>query len=117
MDCCCLCSVAYAIGAYILYKILDYLYRKPMVGSLGDKYIFITGCDTGFGYEAAKRLDKMGCNVIAGCFSESGEDNLRKQCSSRYVYYVCGIFGKARWAPFSASHHIKPEPLGEVLMR
>ena len=78
------CSIALCIlGTFLLYKILDRLIRIPLISGLHDRYIFITGCDSGFGYETAKRLDSMGCNVFAGCLTEPGETQLRKQCSSR----------------------------------
>lgn len=47
------------------------------------KYIYITGCDTGFGNLLAKHLDQLGFRVIAGCFTEKGEDELRKATSDR----------------------------------
>ena len=31
-----------------------------------DKSVLITGCDTGFGLELAKRLDNIGMHVFAG---------------------------------------------------
>lgn len=67
----------------ILYKIVDYLIRLPRLKNLDKKYVFITGCDTGFGHEAAKRFDALGCHVIAGCYTEAGQTELREQCSSR----------------------------------
>ncbi|XP_015213190.2 D-beta-hydroxybutyrate dehydrogenase, mitochondrial [Lepisosteus oculatus] len=47
--------------------------------------VFITGCDSGFGYQLAKRLDKMGFLVFAGCqFPErKGACDLVNECSSR----------------------------------
>ena len=71
------------IGAIIIYKLLDYIIRIPLKGGLSDRYILVTGCDTGFGHEISKRLDKKGVNVFSGCLTEKGEDNLKKQCSSR----------------------------------
>lgn len=49
----------------------------------GDKYVYITGCDTGFGNLLAKHLDKLGFCVIAGCYTEKGEDELKKSTSDR----------------------------------
>ena len=43
----------------------------------------MTGCDTGFGHLAARRLDALGCHVFAGCLTEVGETELSKSCSSR----------------------------------
>ncbi|XP_076120047.1 dehydrogenase/reductase SDR family member 9 [Alosa pseudoharengus] len=47
------------------------------------KYIYITGCDTGFGNLLAKHLDQLGFRVIAGCYTEKGEDELKKATSDR----------------------------------
>ena len=57
--------------------------RIPRHKNLADRYVFITGCDTGFGHEAAKKFDELGCHVIAGCLTEAGESELRKKCSKR----------------------------------
>ena len=43
----------------------------------------MTGCDTGFGNEIVKRLDRRGVTVYAGCLTEKGETILKKQCSLR----------------------------------
>lgn len=47
------------------------------------KYVYITGCDTGFGNLLAKHLDQLGFRVIAGCYTEKGEDELKKATSDR----------------------------------
>ena len=73
----------YAFICYVVYQIIEYLYRLPQIGSLSSRYVLITGCDTGFGHELAKRLDKRGCHVFAGCLTESGETKLKKISSSR----------------------------------
>ncbi|XP_061181383.1 D-beta-hydroxybutyrate dehydrogenase, mitochondrial-like [Saccostrea echinata] len=45
--------------------------------------VFITGCDTGFGHEVVKRLDKLGFTVFAGCLNPDGEGAtaLKTSCS------------------------------------
>ncbi|EDO35671.1 predicted protein [Nematostella vectensis] len=53
------------------------------VSGLAYKWVLITGCDTGFGHQLAKRLDKLGLRVFAGCLSEGGEKNLQQCCSAR----------------------------------
>ncbi len=68
---------------YITYKILDYFYRKPSLSHLDSRYILVTGCDSGFGHAAAKKLDSLGCHVIAACLTEEGETELRKECSEK----------------------------------
>ena len=73
----------YGVVCLILYKIVDYLIRIPRVGNYKDRYIFVTGCDTGFGNLIAKRLDQLGCHVFAGCLTEKGETELKKICSER----------------------------------
>lgn len=70
------------IWLFVIYRIINRLLRTPRVGYSG-KYVVITGCDTGFGFLSAQQLDKLGCNVFAGCLTEKGEDELRKVCSNR----------------------------------
>lgn len=65
------------------YIAIKWLLRQPRVGNLKDKYVFITGCDSGFGNLLAKKLDTLGLNVIAGCFTEKGETDLVKMSSSK----------------------------------
>ena len=75
----------YCVIAYVVYRILDRLIRIPKVGRYNERYILVTGCDTGFGHEIAKRLDKLGCHVFAACLTEKGETELRKNASNRLV--------------------------------
>ena len=81
--CCCSCFVIVFIAILVLYKWLDNLLRRQRIGALDTRHIFITGCDTGFGNLISKRLDSLGCHVIAGCLTEQGEEELKKSCSSR----------------------------------
>ena len=46
-----------------------------------NKCVFITGCDSGFGLNAAKQLDYLGFTVIATCITDDGEQRLRTSCS------------------------------------
>ncbi|XP_046569859.1 retinol dehydrogenase 7-like [Haliotis rubra] len=73
----------YAVAAVVAFFLLKELMRLPTVGKYGERYVFITGCDTGFGNLLAKRLDSLGFNVFAACFSERGADELRKVSSAR----------------------------------
>ncbi|KAK2146689.1 hypothetical protein LSH36_589g02092 [Paralvinella palmiformis] len=81
--CSCLELLGWLIAVYISYKLIDYLLRLPYVLGRFNRYILITGCDTGFGHELAKDLDRNGYNVFAGCLTEVGEEILRKQCTCR----------------------------------
>ncbi|CAL1280252.1 unnamed protein product [Larinioides sclopetarius] len=49
------------------------------------KAVFITGCDSGFGYQLAKQLDSYGYRVFAGClFPENGgAAELKRGCSDK----------------------------------
>lgn len=80
---CEICTFAIVLAVvYALYSYLLSILGRQQV-SASSRYIFITGCDTGFGHLAAKRFDAKGCHVIAGCLTEKGEEELRKACSSR----------------------------------
>lgn len=76
-------ALLWLVTAYILYKVGDFVYRFPWVGRLTGRRVFITGCDSGFGYLIAKRLDGYGIYVFAGCLTEAGENRLKKECSGR----------------------------------
>ncbi|XP_072197140.1 dehydrogenase/reductase SDR family member 9 [Excalfactoria chinensis] len=53
------------------------------VANLTGKYIFITGCDTGFGNMAAKTFDKKGFRVLASCLTETGAKELQAATSNQ----------------------------------
>ena len=76
-------ALFYLCIIYIVYKAIQYLMSLPSIPDLESRYIFVTGCDTGFGNAVAKKFDSMGCHVIAGCLTESGEIELRKSCSDK----------------------------------
>ena len=50
-----------------------------------DKYVMITGCDTGFGNLLARTLDGLGMRVFAGCLTEVGVKELECCCSERLL--------------------------------
>ena len=66
----------------LCYIAIKWLLRQLRIGNLNDKYVFITGCDSGFGNLLAKKLDSLGMNVIAGCLTEKGEADLVKMSSN-----------------------------------
>ncbi|CAF4540545.1 unnamed protein product, partial [Rotaria magnacalcarata] len=55
------------------------------------KYIFISGCDTGFGHGLAIKLDKQGFNVLAGVFASDNVTSLREKLSSRATVFRLDI--------------------------
>ncbi|XP_075190564.1 retinol dehydrogenase 7-like [Anomaloglossus baeobatrachus] len=67
-------------------------YRQShILENLADKYVFITGCDTGFGNLLAKQLDKFGMKVLASCLTLKGAENLKKETSSRLQTTILDI--------------------------
>jgi len=63
--------VASAVVVVLLYLLLDYIWHRELLSSK-DRAVFITGCDSGFGRALAERLDSLGCQVFAACFTEKG---------------------------------------------
>ncbi|NP_001083356.1 retinol dehydrogenase 16 L homeolog isoform X1 [Xenopus laevis] len=67
--------------------VLIFLYRwnreREKLLNLTEKYVFITGCDSGFGNLLAKQLDKNGLHVLAACLTDKGAEELKKETSSR----------------------------------
>ncbi|KAF7643039.1 hypothetical protein LDENG_00246130 [Lucifuga dentata] len=73
----------YILGLVVLWYIYRWYKETLRVPNKGEKYVYITGCDTGFGNLLARHLDKLGFPVIAGCYTEKGEDELKKISSDR----------------------------------
>ncbi|KAK2849877.1 hypothetical protein Q7C36_008660 [Tachysurus vachellii] len=73
----------YIIGLVVLFYACRWLRELKQVPNKSEKFVFITGCDTGFGNLLAKYLHKEGFCVIAGCYTEKGEVELKKVCSAR----------------------------------
>ncbi|XP_004401825.1 PREDICTED: 17-beta-hydroxysteroid dehydrogenase type 6 [Odobenus rosmarus divergens] len=69
-------SVAALVG---LYYLLRWYWERQVVSHLQDKYVFITGCDSGFGNLLARQLDLRGLRVLAACLTEEGAQQLRAQ--------------------------------------
>ena len=78
-----LAAFFYLLFVFLGCKIIRRLLKIPQISNLHLRYILITGCDTGFGNAIAKRLDILGCHIIATCLTESGETELRKSCSNK----------------------------------
>ncbi|XP_073432966.1 retinol dehydrogenase 7-like [Dendrobates tinctorius] len=74
---------------------LIFLYRwhrqSLILENLSDKYVFITGCDTGFGNLLAKQLDKRGMKVLAACLTNEGAEDLKKETSSRLQAIILDV--------------------------
>ena len=55
------------------------LFLDVRVADLGRKAVLITGCDSGFGYELAKK--SLGLRVFATCLTSEGEEKLTNERS------------------------------------
>lgn len=72
--------LAASLGLYFLRR----WYRdKQILRNLTEKYVFITGCDSGFGNLLARQLDAKGLRVLAGCLTQQGAEKLKEVTSER----------------------------------
>ncbi|XP_076332454.1 retinol dehydrogenase 16-like [Tachypleus tridentatus] len=77
------------VTVFLAYVLSDGLYSawQKYTGKVSPKQkaVFISGCDTGFGHELAKRLHSLGFHVFAGCLkpTDNGAQQLRSVCSDR----------------------------------
>ncbi|KAJ6656150.1 hypothetical protein lerEdw1_004067 [Lerista edwardsae] len=72
--------LAALLGLYFLRR----WYRdKQVLRNLTEKYVFITGCDSGFGNLLARQLDAKGLRVLAGCLTQQGAEKLKEATSER----------------------------------
>ncbi|KAM4044636.1 retinol dehydrogenase 7-like isoform 1-T3 [Anomaloglossus baeobatrachus] len=76
------------LGLIILYR---WHRQRQVLGNLSEKYVFITGCDTGFGRQLAKQLDGRGMKVLAACLTEVGATELKKETSSRLQTVILNV--------------------------
>ncbi|KAJ8255488.1 hypothetical protein COCON_G00193520 [Conger conger] len=53
------------------------------VPGIGQRWVLVTGCDSGFGHTLAQQLDRRGFHVIATCLTEEGSSELKDVTSSR----------------------------------
>ncbi|KAL2081431.1 hypothetical protein ACEWY4_023284 [Coilia grayii] len=75
--------LSYILGLVALLYLIRWFRERKRVPDPSLKYVYITGCDTGFGNLLAKHLDQLEFRVIAGCYTEKGEDELKKVTSYR----------------------------------
>uniref|UniRef100_A0A8C4QMS1 Dehydrogenase/reductase (SDR family) member 9 n=1 Tax=Eptatretus burgeri TaxID=7764 RepID=A0A8C4QMS1_EPTBU len=74
----CIMLVLFA-GALLLWR---YWWERAVLNS-EDKFVLITGCDSGFGFQLARRLHAHGFHVFGACLTKQGEHQLRQSCSTR----------------------------------
>ncbi|XP_049639980.1 retinol dehydrogenase 16-like [Suncus etruscus] len=81
----------YMVALVGLYHLLRWYLERQVVSQLWDKYIFITGCDSGFGNLLAKQLDLRGLRVLAACLTENGAETLKAQTSNRLETVILDV--------------------------
>lgn len=73
----------YLVALVGMYHLVRWYRERQVVDQLQDKYVFITGCDSGFGNLLARQLDAKGLRVLAACLTENGAKTLKAQTSER----------------------------------
>lgn len=86
--------VSFTLILAILIFIIKIFLSKIKLTRLAERYVFITGCDTGFGNLLARTLDAAEVNVIAGCLTEHGAKGLAQVTSSKLKTVVVDITDK-----------------------
>ncbi|KAM6154228.1 LOW QUALITY PROTEIN: 17-beta-hydroxysteroid dehydrogenase type 6-like [Erethizon dorsatum] len=90
----------YLAALVVLYHLVHWYWERQVVSHLQDKsaiffwkakYVFITGCDSGFGNLLARQLDMWGLRVLAVCLMEKGAEQLRKQTSERLETVILDV--------------------------
>lgn len=81
----------YLVTTVGLYYLLDWYRERQVVSHLQDKYVFITGCDSGFGNLLAMQLDLRGMRVLAVCLMEKGAEQLRGLTSDRLETVILDV--------------------------
>uniref|UniRef100_A0A4W2FS59 Retinol dehydrogenase 16 n=1 Tax=Bos indicus x Bos taurus TaxID=30522 RepID=A0A4W2FS59_BOBOX len=74
-----------------LYYFLRWYRERQVVSHLRDKFVFITGCDSGFGNQLARQLDLKGLRVLAACLMKQGAEQLRNQTSDRLQTVILDV--------------------------
>jgi NAD(P)-dependent dehydrogenase (short-subunit alcohol dehydrogenase family) len=79
---CCLIATLFIV-IYATYKLFRHHRGQTFIENTHTRHVLITGCDSGFGNELARLLDKQGVPVFAACLTEKGAAELKKKTSSR----------------------------------
>ncbi|GAB1295679.1 RDH16 family member 1 [Apodemus speciosus] len=81
----------YLVALVGLWNLLRLFRERQVVSHLQDKYVFITGCDSGFGNLLARQLDRRGMRVLAACLTEKGAEQLRSKTSDRLETVILDV--------------------------
>ena len=81
----------YLVALVGLWTLLRFFRERQVVSHLQDKYVFITGCGSGFGNLLARQLDRRGMRVLAACRKEEGAEELRRKTSERLETVILDV--------------------------
>lgn len=65
--------------------------ERQTVPNLPDKYVLITGCDSGFGNLLARQLDTLGMRVLAACLTQTGAEQLKEATTQRLQTVIMDV--------------------------
>ncbi|MES1920740.1 Retinol dehydrogenase 5 [Bonamia ostreae] len=86
-----LCALPFILYALQNLKIWNFNRNLKNRNLAKNKFIVISGCDSGFGYILARKLDSFGAKVLAICLKEKGAHKLSEQSSTRLETVVLDI--------------------------
>ncbi|KAG7466892.1 hypothetical protein MATL_G00147130 [Megalops atlanticus] len=72
-----------------------YIRDSLEIDDVEHKWVFVTGCDSGFGNLLARQLDRRGLNVIATCMTEKGSADLKAETSARLKTVMLNVTDSA----------------------
>ncbi|CAF3806979.1 unnamed protein product [Adineta steineri] len=82
--------ISLLIPLYIAYRLYQHFFPYPNINPK-DKYVLISGCDTGFGHTLAIELDKQGFNVLAGVYTSNNIIILQNKLSPKATVFQLDI--------------------------
>ncbi|CAJ0939750.1 unnamed protein product, partial [Mesorhabditis belari] len=65
--------------SFIVYFLLKRFVLEKIFIDYEGKWVFVTGCDSGFGRLTSLYLAAKGVNVFAGCYTEKGQEELQRK--------------------------------------
>ena len=84
-------TLLFCVTLFLLAHLTRTLLDIPFVDDIPGRFILVTGCDSGLGYHLTLKLDGLGCNVIATCYSEDGAAKLKEVTSERTITPVMDV--------------------------
>lgn len=73
------------LGGILLVLVVRWIRSSLRIKDIPGRYVFVTGCDSGFGNLLVRRLDTLGVHVFAGCFTTKAVEEYQTATSSRIV--------------------------------